>query len=190
MPSRCLATRYASLRVPQCSVFSILPPFSAQVCSMPERTFLISSSGVAGRVMKIRSYKRSSIDDLFPSVRGRWPVKIVLCRVAAGRPNGRHLRCCCSAAACGAAPGETPPLRFCFAFGWLAAVESCHRGVEPLFQDHFYGVAGFVEHFCRDFELRLLHRPKDVFSSTAELVLGTATEAKARKFLRAHGTDH
>src|SRR5258708_24830973 len=61
MPSRCLATRYASLRVPQCSVFSILPPFSAQVCSMPERTFLISSSGVAGRAIKIRSYKRSSM---------------------------------------------------------------------------------------------------------------------------------
>src|SRR3984893_4034451 len=61
MPSRCLATRYASLRVPQCSVFSILPPFSAQVCSMTVRTFLISSSGVAGRTMKTKSYKRSSM---------------------------------------------------------------------------------------------------------------------------------
>src|SRR5271157_1607761 len=45
----------------QFAVISIFPPFSAQVCSIVVSTFLISSSGVTGRMMKIRSYKRSSM---------------------------------------------------------------------------------------------------------------------------------
>jgi len=44
----------------QCSAFSILPPFSVQACSTELTDFLISSSGVAGRTIKIKSYKRSS----------------------------------------------------------------------------------------------------------------------------------
>src|SRR6202048_5182318 len=61
MPSRCLATLYASLRVPQVSAFSTFPPFSVQVCSITESTFFTSSSAVAGRPIKIKSYSRSSM---------------------------------------------------------------------------------------------------------------------------------
>src|SRR3984893_534823 len=61
MPSRCLATLYASLRVPQVSAFSTFPPFSVQVCSITESTFFTSSSAVAGRAIKIKSYSRSSM---------------------------------------------------------------------------------------------------------------------------------
>jgi hypothetical protein len=41
-------------------------------------TFLISSSGVAGRAMKIRSYRRSSMMTSFLPVPGTNPGKIVL----------------------------------------------------------------------------------------------------------------
>src|SRR5260370_13710794 len=128
MPSRCLATRYASLRVPQYSVFSILPPFSAQVCSMPERTFLISSSGVAGRAIKIRSYKRSS---MITSLR------------FSSRRSARENRLF---------------FFFLLVLGQLAPVILGHRRIDSLCENHFHGVACLGDHFCGDFQIRLLHR--------------------------------
>src|ERR1700686_431769 len=75
MPSRCLATLYASLRVPQVSAFSTFPPFSEQVCSITVSTFFTSSSAVAGRAIKIKSYSRSSILPSFLFSPGSCPAK-------------------------------------------------------------------------------------------------------------------
>src|SRR5579863_3351076 len=130
MPSRCFLTRYASLRVPQCSVFSILPPFSAQVCSMPEITFLISSSGVAGRAMKIRSYKRSSMMTSF----------LFAPRVSAAQQNPVRMRA-----------GENRSLFFrLFHFRRLAPVELVHGRVDAVGEKHLDGIASFADHLCGD----------------------------------------
>src|SRR4029077_909527 len=136
---RCFLTRYASLRVPQFSVFSILPPFSAQVCSMPEITFLISSSGVAGRVMKIKSYKRSSMIASFLSgprlSRSRFKSFI-------GRP----------------ARADFLLLFFRLVLGRLAPVVLIHRGVDSLLENHFHSVRGLRNHFGGFRKLGLFHR--------------------------------
>src|SRR5215510_2418039 len=135
MPSRCLATRYASLRVPQCSVFSILAPFSEQATSTTCSTFLISSSGVAGRMMKIRSYRRSSMFPRFFQRRHkshRYKTKTVLRRGV-------------------------------FALLAFAPVVLRHRRFDPLGQEKFDGVARLSDHLGGDFQLRLLHRPQDIF---------------------------
>src|SRR5260370_36275341 len=160
MPSRCLATRYASLRVPQCSVFSILPPFSAQLCSMPERTFLISSSGVAGRAMKIRSYNRSSLVASFLFSPGR-----------SAREN-RLL------------------LFFPCVLGRLAPVVLVHRRVDSLGEDHSHRIASLGDHFGGDFHLRLLHRPQHMLFAAAHPMIRAAAEPEARKILRVEGADH
>src|SRR5215470_17191978 len=138
MPSRCLATRYASLRVPQCSVFSILPPFSAQVCSMPERTFLISSSGVAGRMMKIKSYKRSSMVTSFVQFRACPPSK----------ESGYNTK-----------PGNSSPLKrryklnARFVVNRLAAVVFRHSRIDSLRQNHLHRIARLANHFGSELEL-------------------------------------
>src|ERR1700736_2212644 len=78
MPSRCLATLYASLRVPQVSAFSTFPPFSVQVCSITESTFFTSSSAVAGRAIKIKSYSRSSMLPSFLFSPGNRPANLLI----------------------------------------------------------------------------------------------------------------
>src|ERR1700687_1723297 len=70
---------------------------------------------------------------------------------------------------------QARPLHLGFAFQRLATIELRHRGVDSFFQNRFDGVAGFIDHFRGCFQLRFLHRSKDIFSSTVELVLRTAT---------------
>src|ERR1700688_4744777 len=148
MPSRCLATRYASLRVPQCSVFSIFAPFSAQVCSMPEITFLISSSGVAGRAMKIRSYKRSSMMTSF----------LFAPMVSAALQNLLRIK-----------TSKTVLLFFrFFRFRQLSPVENVHGRLNSLCENHFDGIASFSNHLRRLFKLGPFHRPQHEFFAAAQ----------------------
>src|SRR5271169_1832117 len=146
MPSRCLATRYASLRVPQCSVFSIFAPFSAQVCSMPEITFLISSSGVAGRAMKIRSYSRSSMMTSF----------LFAPMVSAALQTLLRNKL-----------SKTVLLFFRLFRFRLSPVENVHRRLDSLRENHFHGVAGLANHLGGLFQLRLFHRPQHEFFAAA-----------------------
>src|SRR5215831_13000680 len=141
MPSRCLATRYASLRVPQCSVFSILPPFSATVCSMTERIFLISSSGVAGRAIKIKSYKRSSmVASFLPLPDAKSGKTSLLATVPFKRRR-------------------------------LATVVLVHRRIDPLRQDQFHRVARLADHLGGRFQLRLVHRPQYKLLAAAQRMI-------------------
>src|SRR3954453_9675621 len=168
MPSRCLATRYASLRVPQCSVFSILAPFSAQVCSIPEITFLTSSSGVAGRAIKIRSYKRSSM------------MTSSFCRGRVARENLYVVK----------QRVQRIALSFVLCVERLAAVVFRHRRVHTLREKQLDRIACFTKHLGRYFQLRLPHRPEHIFPAAANLALGAGAQPEPRELLRADRADH
>src|SRR5260370_42453366 len=95
---------------------------------MPERTFLISSSGVAGRAIKIRSYKRSS---MIASLR------------FSSRRSARENRLF---------------LFSRLVLRQLAPVVLGHRRVDSLGENHFHGVARLGDHFRSYFQIRLPHR--------------------------------
>src|ERR1700686_2448347 len=114
---------------------------------MPEITFLISSSGVAGRAMKIRSYKPSSMMTSF----------LFAPMVSAALQNLFQARA-----------RKNRSLRFrLFRFRQLAPVENIHCRLDSLRENHFHGVAGFANHFRGYFELRLFHRPQHEFLAAA-----------------------
>src|SRR5882724_10578377 len=113
---------------------------------MPVITFLISSSGVAGRAMKIRSYSRSSMIASF---------------LLAGRVARKFSEQSTSL--------KTRPLQFrLFRIGRLAAVVLGHRGLDSLTQNQLYRVAGVTDHFTRRFQLCFAHRTQNVFLAAAE----------------------
>jgi len=60
----------------------------------------------------------------------------------------------------------------------------------PSFRIISTALPAFVQHFCCYFQLCFLHRPKDVFPSAVELMLGTATKPEPGKILCAEGADH
>src|SRR5215475_9359100 len=174
MPSRCFMTLYASLRVPQCSVFSILAPFSAHACSSVVRTFLISSSGVAGRTIKTRSYKRSSMMTSFLPVPGTRPGKN---KLVAPQPREERFL---------ASLGTTD-----FASPLLlqrrdATVIFIHGRRNSFLQNRFNRVACHPHHLGGQFELGLFHRPQNVVGQIAHRMIRPATQTEARKFGRAY----
>src|SRR4051812_20538315 len=189
MPSRCLATRYASLRVPQCSVFSILAPFSAQVCSIPEITFLTSSSGVAGRAIKIRSYKRSSMMTS-SFCRGRvarenlYVVKQRVQRIALS------FVLCVERLAAGLFFFSPAPTFRGEEIVRPAPVSHPHRRVHTLREKQLDRIACFTKHLGRYFQLRLPHRPEHIFPAAANLALGAGAQPEPRELLRADRADH
>src|SRR5713101_7987630 len=124
--------------------------------------FVISSSGVAGRQMKIKSYKRSF---MVPSVSF----------------SGRAAREILSRSR----------LRFLAVLGrLLAPVVAVHRRGDSFRQTHLEGVAPLADHLRRAGQLRLLHRPQDILLAPFERMFRAAAEPQPRKLLRAQGANH
>src|SRR5580700_5544721 len=166
---------------------------------MPEITFLISSSGVAGRAMKIRSYSRSSMVASFLRCRTRGPGNSFVLRPPKYPQVGRldHLNPALSDRGytlpaplirCTVDGSKDPPLLF--RLKRLAAVVLGHGRVESLCQNQFHRVACVADHFAGDLQLCFAHRPEYVLLAIADRVVGATAQPKARELLRAQRTDH
>src|SRR5580692_12999053 len=136
---------------------------------MPVITFLISSSGVAGRAMKIRSYRRSSMMTSF-LFRPMIPAALQICCESTQRNRSLFFRL--------------------FRFERLSPVEDVHCRLDSLSENHFHGVACFANHLRRYFELGLFHRPQHEFFAAAQRMIRPATQTNPRKLLRADGANH
>ena len=125
---------------------------------MPVSTFFISSSGVAGRAMKIKSYRRSSMMTSFPSVPGAGPAKSCRC--------GKRL--------------PATSARFRLRLRGLRRLYLFIAASMPLRQNHFHRVARFADHFRGDFQLRLVHRPQHIFLAAAHFGCSGAQPSRKR----------
>src|SRR5579863_6639729 len=130
---------------------------------MPVITFLISSSGVAGRAIKIRSYRRSSMMTSFLFAPMMSAALENLFQVPARRNRSLRFRL--------------------FRFRQLSPVENVHRRLDSLRENHFHGVAGFANHFRGDFEFRFFHRPQHEFLAAPQRMIRPASQSNPRKLL-------
>src|SRR5258706_6376488 len=87
---------------------------------------------------------------------------------------------------------KKPPLTFggdVFVLLAFAPVVLAHGRFDALGKEQLDGVTGVGNHLRRNFQLRLFHRPQDVFFPAAERMIGAATEPQSCESGRAERTE-
>src|SRR5260370_26275929 len=138
--------------------------------------FVISSSGVMGRQMKIRSYRRSSMCSLdSPAILP--PSSSLTLRARGGAPFLNSV------------PGKSPALHL-FGRGRNALVEAIHGLGDSLGKNQFDRFAGLRHHLRSDFQFGLAHGVKHISRAVGDRLGRLNSQANPGKFIRAERADY